>query len=83
MDGKEPLFSELKDDHLEHVARPIGPDHQQLRRIFVGLEVHDHDSMLRGVDDVIVANTVSSPATEPTRSGTSTATRPSGIETVP
>ena len=56
MDRQERVVGQFEDDHLEKVAGAIGTDHEHLRWIGVGFEIHDHDRMISGMCDVIVAD---------------------------
>ncbi len=60
MDGELPVLSEQNDDHLEHVACPVGSDHEDLRTIGVRVEVHHGDCMFNCVPDVFVTDAVPS-----------------------
>lgn len=49
MDREVPILCQLEDDDLEEIARPVWPDHQDLGRVAIGLEIHDDERLTQRV----------------------------------
>lgn len=59
VDRQESILGEHEDDHFEKVACKVWPDGQLLGRIAVGIEVDDHERVIRGVMDIGIVDPVS------------------------
>ena len=51
MDHEIDVVSELEPDDLKQIARVVGSDRKDLRRVGVGFEIDDGDGMVEGVED--------------------------------
>ncbi len=56
--GEEPVIGKNEDDHLEQVPGLIWTDDQLSRRVAVGIDVDDVESVVGGVEDADVVDTV-------------------------
>jgi hypothetical protein len=52
------IVGELEDDHLEQVARCIGADHEDLRRVVVLVHVRDDDRVVDDMRDGLLVDAV-------------------------
>lgn len=60
VDRQPPVVGEFENDHFEQVARSVGADHEQLRRVVMLVHVDDND---RVVDDVLNRGVIDAMAT--------------------
>ena len=60
MNGQQPIVGELEHHHLEQVAASVGANDQKLGRVAVGIEVDDHDRVVGGMAEVLVADAMTS-----------------------
>ncbi len=58
MNDQEHVITEFEQDEFEEVARQIGPDGEDLGRVRIRLEVHDHECVVEGMPDVGLGGTV-------------------------
>lgn len=60
VDCQRPIIGELENDHFEQVARFVGADHEQLRRVVVLLHVDNDNRVGDSVLDCLVIDLVAS-----------------------
>jgi hypothetical protein len=59
MDDKLTVAGESEDDHFEELAIAARTNHQDLRRVRIGVHVHDDQRMLNGIDHLVAINAMS------------------------